>query len=69
MRSALVNEQTNIVENVIIADPSVDPAPNGYVIIGLSDTSPVSIGWIYDPASGTFTNPNPPPPESNDEGQ
>lgn len=62
-RCALINSTTNIVENVIIADPSTDPAPAGYIIIGLPEDSPVSFGWIYDPATQTFTDPNPPAPE------
>jgi hypothetical protein len=57
MRCALINQSINIVENVIIADPSVDPAPNGYLIIGLPEDSPVSIGWVYDPATGQFPEP------------
>lgn len=63
-RCALVNSATNIVENLIVADPAVDPAPDGYVIIGLPADSPVTMGWIYDPATGTFTDPNPPAPEN-----
>lgn len=63
MRSALVNSTTNIVENIIVADPSVDPAPEGFVLVALPDDSSVAIGWIYDPATGTFTDPNPPQPE------
>lgn len=59
-RCALVNSITNIVENIIIADPAVDPAPDGYVIIGLPANSAVSSGWIYDPATGQFTDPNAP---------
>lgn len=57
MRCALVNQSTNIVENVIVADPSVDPSPNGYVIIGIPDDSLVCIGWLYDPATGQFSQP------------
>lgn len=60
MRCALVNESTWIVENMIVADPAVDPAPAGYIIIGVTDDSPVQIGWIYNPDTGEFTNPNPP---------
>lgn len=56
-RCALVNSTTNIVENIIIADPAVDPAPDGYVIIGLPADSMVTSGWIYDPATGQFTEP------------
>lgn len=64
MRCALVNDTTNIVDNMIMANPAVDPAPAGYLLIGLPDDSPVCIGWLYDPATGTFTDPNPPPPEN-----
>lgn len=62
MRCALVNQSTSIVDSIIIADPNIDPAPSGYWLIGLPNDSPVGIGWIYDPANGTFTDPNPPPP-------
>lgn len=61
MRCALINNSTKIVANVIVADPAVDPAPEGYILVGLPDDSPVSIGWIYDPVTGQFTDPNPPP--------
>lgn len=58
MRCALIENTTSNVVNVIIADPSVDPAPEGHTIIGIPDDSPVSIGWVYD---GTdFVDPNPP---------
>lgn len=60
MNSALVDIQTNIVINIIVADPAVDPAPEGCTLVGLPDDSPVSFGWIYDPATGQFTDPNPP---------
>lgn len=63
-RCALVNATSNVVENLIIADPTVDPIPSGYLLIGLPENSPVAVGWIYDPSTNTFTDPNPPPPES-----
>ena len=47
-----------MVINFIMADPSVDPAPEGTILVGLPDDSPVDIGWIYDPATGQFTDPN-----------
>jgi hypothetical protein len=53
----LINQSTNIGENIVVADPSVDPSPSGYVLIGIPDESPVCIGWLYDPATGQFTNP------------
>jgi hypothetical protein len=45
---------------MIVADPAVDPAPEGYTIVGLPEGSPVTFGWIYNPTDGTFTDPNPP---------
>lgn len=63
MRCAVV-DSSNIVVNLIMADPTVDPAPEGCILVGLADDDSVSIGWIYDPATGQFTDPNPPaPPE------
>ena len=61
-KCALVQNSDNTVINLIMADPAVDPAPEGCTLVGLPDDSPVSFGWIYDPATGTFTDPNPPAP-------
>lgn len=61
MRAALVNSSTNLVDNVIVADPAVDPAPEGFLLVAIPDDSPVSIGWTYD--GSAFADPNPPPPE------
>lgn len=55
MRSALI--QNNTVVNVIVADPAVDPSPEGHIMIALSNDSPVSIGWTYD--GSHFVDPNP----------
>ena len=60
MRCAVVQNSNNVVVNLIMADPSADPAPEGTTLVGLPDDSPVNIGWIYDPATGQFTDPNPP---------
>jgi hypothetical protein len=48
MRCALVELSTNLVINLIIADPSVDPSPDGFILISLSDEDPVGIGWTWD---------------------
>lgn len=57
MRSAIVEEVTNIVVNIIVADP-VTPSPfEGYFMIGLGDDQPCVIGWIYDPNTGQFNEP------------
>lgn len=63
MNSAVVEQDTLIVVNIIVADPAVDPPPVGCVLIGLDPSEPCNIGWLYDPATNTFSNPNPPPPE------
>jgi hypothetical protein len=57
MRCALINNSTGLVENVIIADPTTDPHPEGYLLMGLQDDDPVSIGWIWDGA--IFVDPIP----------
>lgn len=57
MRCALVDLNTNIVVNLIIADPEADPAPVGYLIVGLLEGSQVEIGWSYNSATGEFTPP------------
>lgn len=59
MNSALVDAITLIVVNIIVADPAVDPAPPGYLLIGLQPGMSCQIGDIYDPATNTFS----PPPE------
>ena len=59
-RCALVQNSDNTVINIIVADPKEDPAPEGCILVGLPDDSPVSFGWQYDPATGQFTDPNPP---------
>lgn len=57
MRCALIRIADNIVVNLIVADPVNDPAPFGCVIVGLADGSQVSIGWLYNPVTNEFTNP------------
>lgn len=59
MRCAVVEISSGLVINLIIADPVVDPAPDGSLLIGLPDDSPVSIGWIWD--GENFIDPNPEP--------
>lgn len=59
MRCALIDTSSNIVVNLIMADPSVDSAPEGFSLHALPDDSPVSIGWLWDGV--TFTDPSPSP--------
>jgi hypothetical protein len=55
--SALVDASTLIVVNIVMADPAVDPAPPGYLLIGLTPDNPCNIGDVYDPATGKFEAP------------
>ena len=57
--SALVDAETLIVVNVIVADPAVDPAPPGYLLIGLQPGQDCQAGYIYDPVPGALTPPEP----------
>lgn len=57
MRCALVNNDSLVVENVIIANPAGDQAPAGYMLVSLPDESPVFIGWTFNPATGVFSPP------------
>ncbi len=63
MNCAVVSQDALIVVNIIVADPSIDPPPEGCALIGIVDGEPCDIGWVYDPATNTFSDPNPPPPE------
>ena len=62
MQCAVVQYSDNVVINIIMADPAKDQPPIGCFLVDITDI-PCGIGWIYDPATGTFTDPNPPPPE------
>lgn len=43
-----------------MADPNVDPAPDGTFLVGIQDGVMCDIGWIWD--GSIFINPNPPEP-------
>lgn len=62
MRAAVVDLLTNIVINIIVADAGVDPAPEGTMLVDVTDV-PCDIGWLYDPNTGTFSDPNAPATE------
>lgn len=55
-RCAVVQTSDNVVVNVIVADKT-DPAPEGCVLIELTEDEFVDIGWIYDPSTNTFSPP------------
>jgi hypothetical protein len=55
MKAALI-DATNVVVNVIVWDSSC-VAPAGTTPIVLPDDYYVSIGFVYDPTTQTFTDP------------
>lgn len=59
---AVVVGSSGVVVNIIVADATADPAPDGCFLIDATG-QPCGVGWVYDPATGSFTGPNPPPPE------
>jgi len=61
MRAAVVDQATNVVINIIVADAATDAAPDFCILVDVARMS-CDINWVYDPAANAFTNPNPPPP-------
>jgi len=57
MTAAVVDLQTLIVLNLIVADAATDPPPDGCELIDVTNGPPCSIGWKYDPATGLFAPP------------
>ncbi len=62
MKYAIINS-ASIVENIIVWDGAspYDPG-NGLTLVVINDGVMCQIGWIYDPVTQTFTDPNPPAP-------
>lgn len=62
MIAAVIVLATHLVANVVVADPLTDRFQEvGTILIAVPPDLPVTIGWIYDPATNTFKNPNPTP--------
>lgn len=61
MRSAIVNKTTNIIENIILANPETDDNPYGanFSMILLDNQPEAQIGWVLE--NGVFVDPTPPP--------
>lgn len=55
MRAAVIDFQTNIVVNLVVADEDSTP-PDGCVLVNVDDKW-CDMGALYDPASNTFTDP------------
>jgi len=61
MKYAVINS-SNIVENIIVWDGSAPYNPGaGMTLVEIQNNVFCAIGWIYDPSTQTFTNPNPEP--------
>lgn len=58
LRAAVVRYETNLVENVIVADAAIHAAPNGCFLVNTE--SPCEIGWAYDSTINDFIDPSPP---------
>ena len=54
-RAAVVRLSDNVVENTVVADDE-STAPDGCFLVNVQDVF-CDIGWIYDPASNTFSAP------------
>jgi len=56
MIAAVVQLSNLVALNIIMADASVDPAPIGCELIDITNGPACNIGWVYNPANGTFSN-------------
>lgn len=61
MTAAVVQSSDNVVINIVMVNDQSEP-PIGCFFVSC-DSRDCNIGWIYDPATGDFVDPNPPPPD------
>ena len=47
-RCAVCLSSTGLVVNMIVADASVDMAPDGCILVNVDDSSEVGIAWVWD---------------------
>lgn len=50
---AVIDINTNTVTNIIVADVTVDKAPEGCFLVDVTGVF-VDIGWVYDPIIKTL---------------
>lgn len=60
MVCAVVNISTGVVENVIMADPVADNAPDGFALVFMKDGETASIGWHWSIEDGFMLPPDDP---------
>jgi len=58
MIAAVVQLSDLVVINIIMADAHVDPAPDGCELIDITNGPTCALGWVYDPATGMFSDPS-----------
>jgi hypothetical protein len=58
MRAASININTNVVEGFIVADATIDTPSDGTYLVNVDNNIPVNFGWIYDPNTNLFVDPN-----------
>jgi len=58
LRVAIVDDVTNIVDNIVVANSLDDCGQPGTFAIDVTDGPPCGPGWVYDPATGLFTDPS-----------
>lgn len=57
MRCAIVNTETRIVVEVVVADPATDKAPRGHELVAIDDDVTCEPGWMYSTARGLLMTP------------
>lgn len=57
MKAAVVQLSDLVVIGIIMADAHTDPAPEGCELIDITNGPDCVLGWVYDPATGTFSDP------------
>lgn len=59
-----VIDQNNVLTNVVAWDGvSLYNPGDGLTLVPINEGASYGPGWIYDPATQTFIDPNPPAPE------
>lgn len=58
-RCAVVSSDTKIIQSIIVAEPTDIPYEGTYLVLVAEDVF-CDIGWLHDPITNTFIDPNPP---------
>ena len=55
MKCAVIDNNTNLVINLVMADPENDIPHEGTTLVGVENIPELQVGWIYNPNNKTFT--------------